>query len=74
MFTDLLKHQFKLLQFFGTDILKGAFDECHVPPKERDEHFSPVLSQRHRSQKPIFTAFSAADKTILIETIHRDAD
>jgi len=40
-FTDLLKHHFKLLQFFCGDILEGTFNENGVSAKEGEEQFPP---------------------------------
>ncbi len=65
-FTDFLKDQFKLVQLFWRDVLKRTFDECSVPAKEREEHFSPFFRQRHRSDPPILAAFYAAYKALLV--------
>src|SRR5580692_6189890 len=73
-FTDLLKYQFKLLQFFWRDILEGTFDDCRVPAKERDKHLPAFFSQRHGSDPTISAALYATDKPLLVQTIHRDAD
>jgi len=73
-FTDLLQHPFNLLQFFRRDVLERTFDECRVPAKERDEHFPPFFSQRHRSDSPIRAALDTADESLLVQAIHCPAD
>jgi hypothetical protein len=72
-FTDLLKDPFQLLHLFWRDILEGTFDECCMPTKEREECLPPFFSQRHGSYPTIFAALYAADKSLLEQTIHRDA-
>ena len=72
-FTDLLKHQFQPLEFLWRDILESALDECGMPTKERDECLPPFFSERHRPNPTIFAALYAADKALLVQTIHRDA-
>jgi hypothetical protein len=48
-FTDLLERQFELVHLFERHILKGSFDECRVPAKERDEHLSFLFQLATRS-------------------------
>lgn len=61
-FTHLLQHPFQLLQLFRRDVLERTVDECPVPAKEWDEHFSSLLRQSYRSHPAIASALYAADK------------
>lgn len=65
-FTDLLKYQFNLLQFFGRDIMEGTFDERNVPTKKRDKHLPSFFSQGHRSDPPIGAALDTGDEPLLV--------
>jgi hypothetical protein len=65
-FTDLLQLRLKLSQLFGRDTLERAFDECGVPPKDRDKHFLPFVSQRHCSDPSIGAALYTAYKPFLV--------
>lgn len=54
--------------------MEGTFDERPVAAKERKEHFFSLPGQGYRFHTAVASALLAADKPLLVQTIHGHAD